>query len=522
LKSHRKIIVLILSTLLFLSTPVFSDFQWPSKEKTYITGSFGEFRKDHIHAGIDISTRGQIGIPIYAGETGRLFRIKIQYKGYGKAVYIKLTNGNILVYAHLDRFSPEIEKIAQNSQVKNKTYSLDTNPDENLIINKGDLIGYSGDTGGVSPHIHIELRDKNENPINILKNGFDVQDKTPPSITGIATCDPITSRCIKSFKTENIPPEITVNGQTGLAVSLYDLSNGNKIGIYQIDLFIDGKLFFTVKMDKFSYDQFNDNFLLCNKDLYINSNRIFYHLFRAFDNKLPFYPLTSDGILNLSQGKHSAIINTTDNAGNSTTLKFNILYNQSAPLIKPKFTEETWFSPDKLFQLKIEKGNLYYPIKIIIEKIHLKAIGELIPLSAYDIKPKDAVFKNAVVSIKQPLKTEKTGIYKYENKKWKYLDKDTIRNLGRIALFKDTTPPSIKILSTYPAFRAKIEDRGSGLNYEKLSLYINKEKVIAEYSINRKELSYKASSKNCTILCTAEDMVGNLNKVETKPAKHIK
>jgi hypothetical protein len=495
---------------------IFPDFQWPLKEKTYITGSFGEFRKDHIHAGVDISTKGKTGLPVYAGETGLLHRIKIQYKGYGKAVYLKLQDGKFLVYAHLDRFSPEIEKIAYESQTKNGTYSIDINPKEKLLVKMGDLIGYSGDTGGVAPHVHIELRDRNENPINILKQGFNIYDKTPPKITDIAMCDTITSKCIQSFNAEKIPPEIEINGPIGLAVAVHDNSFGNKIGVYQMDLIIDEKLFFTVKMDKFSYDQFNDNFFLCNKNLYVNKNRIFYHLFKAFDNNLPFYVTKSNGILLLDKGRHTVEIRATDNAGNSDSVRFNIFYNLSSPPEKPQLSGETLFSSDKLIQIKIEKEDLYYPLKADIEKIQFQKLGELIPIAVYNIKPKDTIFKKAFVIVRSLDQIDKTGIYEYKNKKWKIITDGLIRNFNKIAVFKDITPPTIKITSTYPIFRAIIDDKGSGLNYEKLSLYIDKQKVIAEYSINRKELFYKMPSKGHNVICITEDMMGNLTKCEVK------
>ena len=35
----------------------------------------------------------------------------IDYKGYGKTLYLRLNDGNLAVYAHLDKFSPEVENI---------------------------------------------------------------------------------------------------------------------------------------------------------------------------------------------------------------------------------------------------------------------------------------------------------------------------------------------------------------------------------------------------------------------------
>lgn len=498
MRTQRKILFLTLCPLFIpcvLCGLVSSDFQRPLKENTYITGTFGEFRRHHIHAGIDISTAGRIGLPVYAGGKGLLYRIKRQVLGFGKAVYIKLEDGKYLVYAHLDRFSPKIE----NLLVKEENYQVDIYLKEKITINKGELIGYSGNTGGVVPHLHVELRDADERPINPL-SVFDIKDTAAPVIAGIAACDPVTTYCIS----ETIPP--VIRGRVGLAVSAYDPSHGNKLSVYQINLIVDRKLFFTVKMDTFSYDDFNSNFLLCNKDLYVNHKKIYYHLFRAFGNKLPFNPLDSDGVLDLSPGKHSIVIEVLDYAGNKTSQKFNVVSTAPSASLgagpsplpdRQAGMKKTWYSKDKLCKITIDQ---YYPIEIEMDKVSP---------NVYNIKPKKAVFKKADISIKGD-----GHIYISENGKWKYLGKDTVTvtDLGKFAVFKDTTPPLIKIISTFPAFRAKIDDNGSGLDHDKLFLFIDGKRVPAEYSANRKELFYAMPKGKHKIECIAGDKVDNIAK----------
>lgn len=500
--------------LLLIATPALSDFQWPLKEKTYITGSFGEFRKHHIHAGVDISTNGRIGMPVYAGETGILYRVKTQFLGFGKAVYILLPDGKFLVYAHLDRFSPKIDKIVTDEQKKEKRYEVDVYIKEKIIINKGDTIGYSGDTGGVAPHLHIELRDPDERPIN---PSIHLKDTTPPVISGLAICNPITTNRISHYSAKNIPNEIKTEGKIGVAVSIYDPSYGNKIGVYELSLIVDEKLFFSVKMDQFSYDEFKDNFILCNKNLYVNYNNIYYHLFRAFNNKLPFYPAGKDGILDLPPGKHSIKIEAKDFAGNKTTLKFNIDHENSLGLPRDKPNIRPG---DIKGIINIKKEDLYYPFQVKINTTPGKQWKELVPVSEiYDTGPKEAVFKKGSIDLQNTTKLDRIGLFRYEDGKWKYMDDNTITNLTKFALFRDITPPNIKIISRYPVFRAVIFDNGSGLDYNKLSLYIDGEKVIAEYSVNRKELFYAIPKEKHNITCIAEDKTGNVNKIELKETR---
>ena len=41
----------------------------------------------------------------------QMFSLKINYKGYGNTIYLKLNDGNTAVYAHLDTFYPELDEI---------------------------------------------------------------------------------------------------------------------------------------------------------------------------------------------------------------------------------------------------------------------------------------------------------------------------------------------------------------------------------------------------------------------------
>lgn len=511
MSTQKKVLFLTLCPLFLLCTLsclLFSDLQWPLKEKTYLTGTFGEFRKNHIHAGIDISTHGRIGVPIYAGETGYLYRIKVQYLGFGKAVYIRLKDRRILVYAHLDRFSPKIENIVKETQQNEGNYEVDIYLKDEILISQGELIGYSGDTGGVKPHLHLELRDPDDKPINPL-NYLYIKDTTPPVIIGIGIFDLETTYCIRTFspKEFTLPVEIT-HTDIGFGISTYDPSSGNRLGIYKIELLINGELSSTLKFDSFSYDEFRDNFLVYNKDLWVNKKKIYYHLFPAFNNNLPFYSIQKDQP-KLKLGKNYIKIVVSDKSGNKSSSELTLVYNPTTLKKQMRLRHVDITSRDGLCRIVIEKEDFYYPFIPVINSYPSQKVGELIPVSdIYEIKPKEAVFKKATISIKHP-PTEKIGLYKYEDGRWKFMDKDTITDFTKFAIFKDLTPPKLEILSTYPIFRARIEDNGSGLDYNKLALYIDNKKVIAEYSVNRKEFFYKIPPGKHRITCIAIDKVGN-------------
>jgi murein DD-endopeptidase MepM/ murein hydrolase activator NlpD len=69
-----------------------------------LSGSFGEYRPGHFHAGLDFATGGQVGLPVYASLPGSVVRVRASGVGYGRSVYLQADDGRLLVYGHLDAF----------------------------------------------------------------------------------------------------------------------------------------------------------------------------------------------------------------------------------------------------------------------------------------------------------------------------------------------------------------------------------------------------------------------------------
>ena len=153
-----------------------------------LSGTFGELRTNHFHSGIDIKTNRVEGLNIYSYEKGYISRIQVSTYGYGKAIYITHPDGKITVYAHLSKFSEKIQNYVKDIQYKRTKFAIKVYPKESeILIEKNEIIGYSGNTGSSSgPHLHFELRDKNNMPVNPLKyRNIKIIDTIIPSLKGV-------------------------------------------------------------------------------------------------------------------------------------------------------------------------------------------------------------------------------------------------------------------------------------------------------------------------------------------------
>ena len=108
-------------TLLTICLNGFSqDYVSPFDFELKLSGTFGELRNNHFHAGIDIKTNETEGHPIYSIAEGYVSRIKVSTWGYGKTVYINLPDGNTSVYAHMQEFSPNRKNKKKNEKRKDE------------------------------------------------------------------------------------------------------------------------------------------------------------------------------------------------------------------------------------------------------------------------------------------------------------------------------------------------------------------------------------------------------------------
>jgi murein DD-endopeptidase MepM/ murein hydrolase activator NlpD len=102
-----------------------------------ITGSFGEARPGHMHAGVDIAAAE--GTPIHAADAGRVVLMQGvgASGGYGNFTCVQHTATMSTCYGHQSRFGTSL----------------------GARVSQGQVIGYVGNTGhSFGPHLHFEVR----------------------------------------------------------------------------------------------------------------------------------------------------------------------------------------------------------------------------------------------------------------------------------------------------------------------------------------------------------------------------
>ena len=341
---------LILISILFLNTlsdiPVDRTlFISPLRIPLSLSANFGELRVDHFHSGIDIKTQGVTGKEVVAAADGYVYRIGVSPTGFGNALYLRHSSGYSTVYGHLQKFSPEIDAYVKSQQYERKSFTVTLfPPKEKFPVKQGDLIAFSGNSGGSGgPHLHFEVRKADsEVPLNPLLFNFGPADNIKPVIEKLFIYPAISTSTINNFHNIKkisvagsngnyyIPSgdEISISGPAGFGIKAYDQlnDNSNKCGIYSIELRIDSLLKFSYIMDEFSFNESRYINSHIDYETYMRENSFIERAFVLPNDKLSVYKnVINRGIFNFADGKiHHIEIAIKDVYNNRSVISFDV------------------------------------------------------------------------------------------------------------------------------------------------------------------------------------------------------
>jgi hypothetical protein len=366
-------------------------FRYPLAIPIKLNANFGEMRPNHFHMGLDLFTERKENLPVYAAADGYIAKIKIEPGGFGRALYINHPNGFTTLYAHMNKFTPEVENYLKEQQYAQENWMIEVYvPAGKFAVKKGTFIGWSGNTGASQgPHVHFEIRKtNNDNCVNPLRFGFTIPDNIDPVITRLAIYDRTKSiyeqwpQQLALKKVGAVYKPVTdilktTAEKVSFAIAAFDRVNGfaNSLGINSAVVYDNGKAISGFIIDDFGYDM--TRYLNAHIDYRIryNGGNYLQQLTALPGNRLNIYKKwNEDGLVNLSDGAvHAITIRVKDSYGNESTLAFKIQQSGKAPatdlpgdLMKPN--EVNVYENDEL-QVYISEKGLYDAIHFTYSKV---------------------------------------------------------------------------------------------------------------------------------------------------------
>ncbi len=331
-------------------------YRSPVRHPLQLSGTFGELRQDHFHAGIDVKrSRGKYADDLLAVADGYVSRLLVSSRGFGNAVYVDHPNGTRSVYAHLSAFAPAIRAYLDSVHYARESFELDLDAGDGLSpkrfpVSSGTVLGKMGNTGGsFGAHLHFELRlQANDAAFNPLLYDFPVRDTRAPAISEVSVyrrgpggnVERLMSTLTED--TLHVPP-----GGIAFGIKTIDQQDGgtNRNGVYRLEAYADSLLIWQTTYDTVAFE--DTRYIQAHYDYRAAraGDGYFYRLHRLPGDELPLYEVhPNDGFVVVPAGGVTRIeLVSADPFGNKTVER--LVLKADAPVPPPRRTDYTHVLP---------------------------------------------------------------------------------------------------------------------------------------------------------------------------------
>lgn len=526
-------------------------FKTPLKIPLVLSGTFGELRSNHFHAGLDIKTLGKEGLDVLASAEGYVSRIKVSHWGYGKALYITHPNGYTSVYAHLKKFNNKIEDYVKKQQYKKESFEIQLFPSAAALpISKNEIIAYSGNTGGSGgPHLHFEIRDsKTEKPINPMLFGIEVNDSKKPRINTLigyslnnnshinSISKPTQLTLIPQENGDLLAKKIKAYGTIGFGINAYDQLDGayNKNGLYSLSLTVNGSKAHEFNAESFSFAESKYINLLIDYERFATLKQRIQKCYIEPANKLSVYKKTSNnGYLTIKDGlDYTVEIIAKDFKGNSQKITIPITGSNDSILVKETIKETPYKIKREIFNVFKKDGitvafpkftfyNDFY-LDFTVQDSLVKVHTPIVPLNKnYTLTFDVSKYTEAQKKLLYIASIDEKGRTDYETTVKKSTSFYTsTKTLGGFILLTDNKNPKVSLrnfkdaqwVTNFNELQIKITDNESGIKSYRGE--IDGEWILLEYDPKTDVLVYNLNDKIFTtakhnLKITVTDNVGN-------------
>lgn len=551
-------VLIFFTSLIVVSQEKYPEnyFQHPLNIPLILSGSFGELRSNHFHAGLDIKTQGKEGLEVFSSADGYVSRIKVSQFGYGKALYITHPNGFTTVYAHLSKFNDRIEQFVKSIQYQKESYETGDLylKNDQFPIKKGEVIAFSGDTGGSGgPHLHFEIRDtESENVINPLLFGIRIQDSIPPtfqSVKAYALADDARINNqrnsfqipIKKIKKGTyVADKISASSLIGFGVDVIDKANNayNKNGIYSLEMLVNGARYYYHDVETFSFAESKYINLHIDYEHFKNYKDRYQKTYIETNNYLSTYKdVINNGKIQIQNNfSYNVTIIAKDFFGNESSVSIPVISKESNAIFS-KQNDSTAFRviANNFTKFSQENVTIAFPKNTFYEDVYLdfKVENKIAKIHTPTI-PLDKNF-TLTFNVSNYSKEEKEQLYianleypKYpryvETRKRDSTFFTTTKTLGNYTLLSDNQKPTIKLLyikdgqwiTNSNTLKVRIDDVGSGIDSYRAT--IDDEWILMEYNHKKGILTYNFNDKKLVgskhiFKIVVSDNVGNTNEL---------